>query len=160
MKNVFKLFAYLKVMCILLLAPPLLQSCATSNATTTLSNGVDITKYRYVVFGDMDKGDAELDDIILEINNELSFYLKEVNGSAALDLLNKGEHVLSPRVSVKTEKWDGGYTYMTISFFDFATNKLVAVIKSKGQGLTIAEDQELAIKALRKELDKRFLSNK
>ena len=160
MKKNFKRFVYLKILGVLLLVMPLLQSCATSNATTTLSNGVDITKYHYVVFGEKDNGDAELNDIILEIQNELCFYLKEVNGSGALEVLDRGELVLSPQISVKTEKWDGGYTYMTISFYDFSTNKLVAVVKSKGRGLTIHEDQKLSMKALKKELDKRFHSNK
>ena len=63
----------------------------------------------------------------------------------------------SPKINVKTEKWDGGHTYISISFYDYDTNQSIAVVKSSGIGLTISQDQKLAYKAIKKELDKVFL---
>ena len=154
MKKSFNMFMFLGKICFSLLFMSLLESCATSNATTTMSNGESFSKYQYVVFGDLGNGDAELSDILLEARNEIGCYFKEVDGNNALDLLQKGKDVLSPQISVKTETRDGGYTYITINFFDYLTNKLVAVIKSKGRGLTIEEDQMFALEALRTELKK------
>lgn len=121
-----------------------------------MSNGETFSKYHYVVFGELGNGDAELSDILLEARNEIGLYLKEVDGNEALGLVQKGENVLSPNINVKTERWDGGYTYFTVNFYDYVTNKLVGVVKSKGRGLTIEEDQTLSLEALRKELGKRF----
>ena len=57
---------------------------------------------------------------------------------------------------MKSEKWDGGHTYISISFYDYATNQSVAVVKSSGIGLTISHDQKLALSAIKKELDISF----
>ena len=74
----------------------------------------------------------------------------------AITLLEQGEKILSPRISVKSEKWDGGHTYISISFYDYETNQSVAVVKSSGIGLSIAHDQQLAFSAIKKELNKVF----
>ena len=74
----------------------------------------------------------------------------------ALALIHQGEGVLSPRINVKTEKWDGGHTFITINFFDFNTNQSVVILKSSGIGLSISQDQKLAYKAIMKELNKTF----
>lgn len=132
-------------------------SCASSKSTTTISEGMDITAYKYVVYGQDDKdGDAELTDILLLVQNELSQKLTAVSSSDAIYRISKGEKVVSPRINVKTEKWDGGHTYITISFYDFDTNQLVAVVKSSGIGLSISQDPKLAISAIKKELNKIF----
>lgn len=90
------------------------------------------------------------------VQNDISNKLQVVSASRAITLINEGEHVLSPKISVKTEKWDGGHTYISISFYDYETNQSVAVVKSSGIGLSISQDQKLAYKALKKELDKTF----
>ena len=41
-----------------------LSSCASSNSTSTVLNGTDLSKYKYVVFAKNGDGDAELEDII------------------------------------------------------------------------------------------------
>lgn len=133
-----------------------LISCASSKSTTTIANGSDLSKYKYVVFGNGDEGDAELSDILMLVQNDISQRLKVVTPENASNLIREGKGVLSPKISVKTEKWDGGHTYITISFYDYSTNQSVAVVKSSGIGLTISHDQELAYKALKKELDKTF----
>ena len=127
-------------------------SCASSKSTTTVLSGTDISKYKYVVFGTGDEGDAELADMLMMVQNEISEKLQE----KAKTLIAFGEKVASPKINVKTEKWDGGHTYISISFYDYDTNQSIAVIKSSGTGWSISQDQKLAYKAIKKELDKVF----
>ena len=133
-----------------------LVSCASSQSATTIAKGNDISQYKYVVFGSGDEGDAELADILMMVQNDISEKLQVVSSEKARSLIYQGEKVLSPRINVKTEKWDGGHTYISISFYDYDTNQSVAVVKSSGIGMTISHDQKLAYKALKKELDKTF----
>lgn len=133
-----------------------LVACASSQSATTIAKGNDISKYKYVVFGSGDKGDAELADILMMVQNDISEKLQVVSSEKARSLIYQGEKVLSPRINVKTEKWNGGHTYISISFYDYDTNQSVAVVKSSGIGMTISHDQKLAYKALKKELDKTF----
>lgn len=133
-----------------------LVSCASSNSITTVAKGNDVSKYKYVVFGNKDDGDAELADILMLVQNDISKKLQVVSSEKARSLVNQGEKVLSPKISVKTEKWDGGHTYISISFYDYSTNQSIAVVKSSGIGLSISQDQKMAYKALKKELDKTF----
>lgn len=134
----------------------LMMSCASSKSTTTISNGITLSDYKYIVFGREDDGDAELADILMIVQNELSEKLTVVSPTNATAIISNGGKVLSPRISVKSEKWDGGHTYISISFFDYATNQSVAVVKSSGIGLSISHDQKLALSAIKKELNKTF----
>ena len=134
----------------------LIVSCAASQSTTTIAKGNNVSNYKYVVFGSEDEGDAELADILMMVQNDISEKLQVVSPEKARILIRQGERVLSPRINVKTEKWDGGHTYISISFYDYDTNQSVAVVKSSGIGLSISQDQELAYKAIKKELDKTF----
>lgn len=148
-----KLFTYIFVVWAMFVV----ISCASSHHTTVMSNGSTISEYKYVVFGkEDDKGDAELADILMMVQNELSKKFVVVSYSEAIDLTERGEKVISPRISVKSEKGDGGHTYISISFYDFITNQGVAVVKSSGIGWTISHDQKLAFNAIKKELDKIF----
>ena len=130
----------------------LFSSCSSSNAV--VFHGSDLSKYKYVVFGEESTGDRELDDMLLLIGNEIAKRFQVVSTTKCLELLNLGESILSPSINVKSEKWDGGHTYITISFHDFYTNQSIAVIKSSGIGLTVSHDQKIALNAIRKELDK------
>ena len=134
----------------------LLVSCTSSKSVITIANENDISKYKYVVFGNGDEGDAELADILMMVQNDISEKLQVVSADKARNLILQGEKVLSPRINVKTEKWDGGHTYISISFYDYDTNQSVAVVKSSGIGISISQDQKLAYKAIKKELDKTF----
>lgn len=134
-----------------------LSSCASSKSTSTVLNGTDLSKYKYVVFGANSDGDAELEDIVMMVQNDISEKLHVVSAEKAILLLSLGEKVVSPKINVKTEKWDGGYTYISVNFYDYDTNQSIAVVKSSGIGLTISQDQELAYKAIKKELNKFFL---
>ena len=130
-----------------------LISCGSSSSTT-ISNGVSVSRYQYVVFGNESDGDAELDDIILIVQNEIARRLHVVSPIQALEIVNEGQYVLSPKISAKSEKWDGGHAYITISFYDYNTNMIAFVVKSSGIGLSLDDDKDLALKAIRKELDK------
>ena len=130
----------------------LFNSCSSSNAV--VSHGSDLSKYKYVVFGKESTGDRELDDMIMLIQNEIANRFQVVSAQKGLELLNLGELILSPNINVKSEKWDGGHTYITINFHDYDTSQNIAVIKSSGIGLTISHDQKIALNAIRKKLDK------
>ena len=134
----------------------ILFSCASSDSLTTYAKGIDLSKYKYVVFGSGDKGDAELADILMMLENDISEKLQVVSSEKAISLIYQGEKVLTPRINIKSEKWEGGHTYISISFYDYDTNQSVAVVKSSGIGMSVLDDQILAYKAIKKELDKTF----
>ena len=130
----------------------LFNSCSSSNAV--VSHGSDLSKYIYVVFGKESTGDRELDDMIMLIQNEIANRLQVISAQKGLELLNLGELILCPNINVKSEKWDGGHTYITINFHDYASSQSIAGIKSSGIGLTISHDQKNALNAIRRKLDK------
>lgn len=133
----------------------ILQACSTSKAV--ISHGIDLSKYSYVVFGKESTGDRELDDIIMTIKNEIAnTKLRVISEQDGFAKIAFGESVLSPNIHVSTEKWDGGHTYITITFYDYETNQSVVVLKSSGIGLTISQDQNIAIAAIQKKLKKVF----
>ena len=148
-----KFISYFIVMAVV----SVLSSCASSKSTSTVLNGTDLSKYKYVVFGANSDGDAELEDIVMMVQNEISEKLHVVSAEKAISLLSLGEKVVSPKINVKTEKWEGGQTYISVNFYDYDTNQSIAVVKSSGIGWTISQDQELAYKAIKKELNKFFL---
>lgn len=144
----FRLFSVIAVIIIL-------QACSTSKVV--VSNGIDLSNYSYVVFGNETTGDRELDDIVMSVKNEISdTKLEVVSAQDGLVKIANGESVLSPNIHVSTEKWDGGHTYITITFYDYDTNQSVAVLKSSGIGMTISHDQNIALGAIRKKLKKVF----
>lgn len=131
------------------------QSCSTSK--TVISRGADLSKYSYVVFGKETTGDRELDDIMLTVQNEIAdTKLQVIPEREIFAILSHGGFVLTPNIHVSSEKWDGGHTYITITFYDYETNQSVAVLKSSGIGLTISHDQDIALGAIRKKLKNVF----
>lgn len=62
-------------------------SCASSKSTTTVLSGTDISKYKYVVFGTGDEGDAELADMLMMVQNEISEKLQVVSVEKAKTLI-------------------------------------------------------------------------
>lgn len=133
----------------------ILQSCATSKAIQ--SYGADLSKYSYVVFGKENSGDRELDDIIMMVQNEIAqTKLIVISSQTANYKIASGEHVLTPNIHVSSEKWDGGHTYITITFYDYNTDQSIVVVKSSGIGLTVAHDQYIAISAIRNKLQQIF----
>ena len=133
----------------------IIQACSTSRAV--VSHNIDLSKYSYVVFGKETSGDRELDDIIMAVQNEIATTkLTVVSAQDGLAKMAIGESVLSPNIHVATEKWDGGHTYITITFYDYDTRQSVVILKSSGIGLSISQDQNIALRAIRKKLKKVF----
>ena len=131
-----------------------IQACSTSKAV--VSHNIDLSKYSYVVFGKETSGDREL-DIIMTVQNEIAATkLAVVSAQDGLAKIAIGESVLSPNIHVSTEKWDGGHTYITITFYDYDTRQSVVILKSSGIGLSISQDQNIALRAIRKKLKKVF----
>ncbi len=79
-----------------------------------------------------------------------------MNGSEGLELIKQGHSVLSPNISAKSEKWDGGHTFITVTLYDYDTGQMLAVLKSSGIGMSFSEDQRLALSSIKKELYKAF----
>lgn len=132
----------------------ILTSCSSS-ANLVVSNGANISKYKYVSFGKEQTGDRELDDVMMLVQNEISnTRLQPISLAYAPD--DYLGYTLTPNIHVTSEKWDGGHTYITITFYDLLTDQSVAVIKSSGIGLSISQDQKLALGAVRKKLQTVF----
>ena len=124
-------------------------SCS-STANLVVSNSANLSKYKYVSFGKEQTGDRELDDVMLLVQNEIAnTKLQSISLTYAPD--DYLGYTLTPHINVKSEKWD-----ITITFYDLLTDQSVAVIKSSGIGLSISQDQKLALGAIRKKLQTVF----
>ena len=124
---------------------------------TVLSNNVDVRKYKYVIFGNETVGNRELDDIVMTVENQIAkTRLTVLSASNTLKISECSDSILTPNIHVTSEKWDGGHTYIVLTLYDYKNNQSVAVIKSSGTGLTIGHDQSIALKAIKKELNKLF----
>ena len=135
----------------------IMVSCASSKVV--LSNNVNIDKYKYVIFGDETTGDRELDDVAMAVQNHISSTnLKVLSSTNRLNILECSDSILTPNIHITSEKWDGGHTYITVTFYDYNSNQRVAVVKSSGIGVTVGHDQNIALGAIEKELDKLFKS--
>ncbi len=130
-------------------------SSCSSSANLVVSNGVNLAEYKYVSFGKEQTGDRSLDDIMMLVQNEIAnTRLQPISLSYAPD--DYWGKTLSTNIHITSEKWDGGHTYITITFYDLLTDQSVAVIKSSGIGLSISQDQELALEAISKKLQSVF----
>lgn len=96
----------------------LILTTSCSSGKIVISNNTDISKYKYVVFGDNTTGDYELDDIYMSVRNVITDNLTELSNSDYRTTLCV-DSILTPNINIKSEKWDGGYTYITISFYDY-----------------------------------------
>lgn len=140
---------------VVLFSISLLNSCATSRAV--LSNTVNIEQYDFVTFGDESNGDRTLDDMVMLIQNEISnTRLERVSGDEADVLVLSGKKILTPNIHVESQYWDGGHTFITITFYEYGTHQQVCVLKSSGIGLTVPHDQKIALKAITKKLQSTF----
>lgn len=146
-------YAIATVLVLLAVFSMMMTSCSSSS--NVISNGADISKYKYVSFGKEISGDRELDDVVLLVQNEIA-NTKLQPISLAYPPMDYLGYTLTPNINVKSELWDGGYSYITISFYDLYTDQCVAVIKGGGIGLTISHDQKMALKAIRKKLQSVF----
>ena len=167
MKNIFYSICFLTIIISV-------ESCNTKS-NMVLYEGVNLTNYKFIVFNDSIKFDSIENDLHvaffpfvywkknkheplpIRVKNEITKYFKEVNINEASEYADNGELVLSPDIKTKVEFYFGGYTYITVSFFDYHTNKLIAEINSRGVGSTsTASDKIYALKGIRRELAKLF----
>lgn len=102
----------------------LMTSCASGKIV--LSNDVNISKYKYVIFGKETSGDRELDDVVMSVQNQIAeTNLIVLSSSNILKICECSDSILSPNIHVTSEKWDGGHTYITVTFYDYNTNQSV-----------------------------------
>ena len=133
----------------------LITSCASSKIV--LSNNANISKYKYVIFGKETSGDRELDDVVMSVQNQIAETdLTVLPASNTLKILECSDSILTPNIHVTSEKWDGGHTYITVTFYNYNNNQSVAVIKSSGIRMTVNHDQSIALSAIKKRLNKLF----
>ena len=154
MATINKIITHLKTLGVIFLVMTT-TSCATSKAIT--SYGTDLSKYSYIVFGEKSTGDETLEDLMMAVHNEIAkTRLQIITAEDGINKIMHGENVLSPSVDILTEKRDGGHSYITITFYDYSTNQKVAIVKSSGIGFSINQDQQLALKAIKKKLKSIF----
>ena len=133
----------------------LITSCATGKIV--LSNNANINKYKYVIFGYETSGDRELDDVVMSVQNQIAeTNLIVLSASNTSKIIECSDSILTPNIHVTSEKWDGGHTYITVTFYGYNNNQRVVVIKSSGIGMTVKHDQSIALNAIRKKLNKLF----
>ena len=132
----------------------LLASCSTGKIV--LSNNADISKYKYVIFGNESSGDRELDDIVMAVQNQITETSLKVLSTSDVSSIRMTDSILTPNIHITSEKWDGGYTYITVTFYEYSNNQCIAVVKSSGIGVTVSHDQNIALGAIKKKLDKLF----
>lgn len=106
----------------------MLISCSSS-AKMVVSNGANISKYKYVSFGKEQTGDRELDDVMLLVQNEIvNTKLQPISLTYAPD--DYLGYTLTPHINVKSEKWDGGHTYLPSPFMTFIQTKALQLLKA------------------------------
>ena len=133
----------------------LITSCATGKIV--LSNNANINKYKYVIFGYETSGDRELDDVVMSVQNQIAeTNLIVLSASNTSKIIECSDSILTPNIHVTSENWDGGHTYITVTFYGYNNNQRVVVIKSSGIGMTVNHDQSIALNAIRKKLNKLF----
>ena len=132
----------------------LLASCSTGKIV--LSNNADMSKYKYVIFGNESSGDRELDDIVMAVQNQITETSLKVLSTSDVSSIRMTDSILTPNIHITSEKWDGGHTYITVTFYDYSNNQCIAVVKSSGIGTTVSHDQNIALGAIKKKLDKLF----
>ncbi len=87
----------------------LMTSCASSKLV--LSNNANIDKYKYVIFGNKTSGDRELDDVVMAVENLIAeTNLKVLSASNISKVSEFSDNILTPYISVTSEKWYGGHT--------------------------------------------------
>ena len=79
-----------------------LASCSSS-ANLVISNGANLSNYKYISFGKEQTGDRNLDDIMMLIQNEIAnTKLQPISLSYAPD--DYLSHTLSPNIHITSEK--------------------------------------------------------
>lgn len=129
----------------------LMMSCASGKSV--VSSNVDLSKYKYVVFGNKTNGARSLDDVLLAAENKISETKLIVLSSSEVLMMRDGDDgILTPNIHVS----EGSAIDLVVTFYDYKTDRVVAVVKSHGYGLTGEDDKKFAVGALHKKLVKLF----
>lgn len=142
-----------KLLYIFILLPIIFTSCGTSKIM--MVDGVtNLSEYEYIVFGEGSNGSADLDEVLFIVRQEISrTRLKTISKYEANNLILLGHKVLTPNINITSQYWDGGQTYITVSFYDYDSGMLLAMIKSTGGlGFFVEHDQSIAIDEFCKKL--------
>lgn len=141
-----------KLLYIFILLPIIFTSCGTSKIM--MVDGVtNLSEYEYIVFGEGSNGSAALEEVLFTVRQEISrTRLKTISKYEANNLILLGHKVLTPNINITSQYWDGGQTYITVSFYDYDSGMLLAMIKSTGIGLIVEHDQSIAVEEIRKKL--------
>lgn len=106
----------------------LMASCASSKIV--LSSNIDISKYKYVIFGGESSGNRELDDVVMAVQNQIAeTNLTVLSPSNTFKILECSDSILTPNIHVTSEKWDGGHTYITVIFQIINNDTLIKTIR-------------------------------
>lgn len=99
----------------------------------------------------------QLDDVVMAVENLIAeTNLKVLSASNISKVSECSDNIPTPYISVTSEKWDGGHTYIIVTFYDYTNNHRIAVVKSSGIGLAVNHDQNIALVAIRKKLNDLF----
>ena len=109
-----------------------LTSCITSSSSLGIAPNTDMRKYNYVVLDNQSDIARDLDGAKLQIQKEISSFLKIVTAETADSLIKNGSHVLSH--SVYTNRFDnvtdrGENYFVNLYFKDYATKEDKLIIK-------------------------------
>ncbi len=82
--------------------------------------------------------------------------MKVISEDEAYEKAEFGGYVLTPAIEVMKEGWQGGHTYILITFYDYYTGNSVAAVQSKTPGLNFARKAKTAVKAIERKLKATF----
>lgn len=105
-----------------------LASCSSS-ANLVVSNGANISKYKYVSFGKEQSGDRELDDVLLLVQNEIAnTKLQPISLTYAPD--DYLGHTLTPHINVKSENGMEDSPILLSLFTTYIPTKALPLLKA------------------------------
>lgn len=130
----------------------LLHSCSPS-ATYNIASGVDLSKYKYVVWPTEINGDRDLDYVMFEAYNAMCETRLKVISEDHLKYYPLRETLISHCHASQNSR----QSLVSIDFKDGLTDLPVLYVKGTfGMGWSVNEDMKGALKALRKNLLKAF----
>ena len=131
-----------------------------STSKIVLSNNVNIDKYKYVIFENEQSIDWDLDDVLMSVQNIIASTNLEVISLSNKKTIECLDSTLIANIHIVSEKWSGGHTYITVTFYDYKSGQRIAIVKSSGIGFSISQDQSIALNAIKKRFDELFKNNK
>lgn len=119
----------------------LILTTSCSSGKIVISNNTDISKYKYVIFGDEITGDRLLEDINMSVRNLISENLTVLSKTEYKTTLCL-DSILTPNIRISSLEWGKGHTQIAVSFYEYKSSQSVAVVKVSGL------DPDIALKAI------------